>query len=131
MGGYSIYASAIDGSDPMVRIEKYLATEQGGKDGWRIERCYLEQPGEKALDVIAGTFFICGGKGDEFVSLSQEQIGRFKERFREPMQEQVQQKRANEKKPSVLAKLHQYSNLQRAEPKAAALMKKRRQDMEL
>lgn len=130
MGGYSIYASAIDGSDPMVRIEKYLAAEQGGKDGWRIERCYLEQPGEKALDVIAGTFFICGD-GDTFTSLSPEQIGRFKERFREPMREQVQQKGAKDKKPSVLAKLHQYSNLQRSAPKAAAPAKRKNHDMQL
>ena len=108
-----------------------LAAEQGGKDGWRIERCYLEQPGEKALDVIAGTFFLCGGRGEEFVSLSPEQIGRFKERFREPLREQVQQKGAKDKKPSVLAKLHQYSNLQKAAVKAAAPARKKHQDMEL
>lgn len=39
--GYSIYASAIDGSDSNVRIEKYMAAEQGGKDGWKVERCYM------------------------------------------------------------------------------------------
>ena len=41
MGGYSIYASALDGSDPLVRIEQYMSAEHGGKDGWQIERCYM------------------------------------------------------------------------------------------
>lgn len=40
-GGYSIYASAVDGSDNGVRIEQYMASEYGGKDGWQIERCYM------------------------------------------------------------------------------------------
>lgn len=41
MGGYSIYASALDGSDPCVRLEQYMASEYGGKNGWQIERCYM------------------------------------------------------------------------------------------
>lgn len=42
MGGYSIYGSAIDGSDPMIRLEGYMAAEKGGRNGWRVEYCYLE-----------------------------------------------------------------------------------------
>lgn len=38
MGGYSIYASALDGSDPMIRLEGYMQSEKGGKDGWKIDR---------------------------------------------------------------------------------------------
>lgn len=41
MGGYSIHASSLDGSDRGVRLEAYLAAEKGGKDGWKIERCYM------------------------------------------------------------------------------------------
>ena len=41
MGGYSIYASSLDGSDPLVRLEQYMAAEYGGKDGWQVERCYM------------------------------------------------------------------------------------------
>ncbi len=41
MGGYSIYASSLDGSDPLVRLERYMAAERGGKDGWQVERCYM------------------------------------------------------------------------------------------
>ena len=43
MGGYSVYGSSLDGSDSMVRLERYLAVEHGGKDGWKIERCYMKQ----------------------------------------------------------------------------------------
>lgn len=42
MGGYSIYGSAIDGSDPMVRLEQYMAAEKGGKNGWKVDYCYLK-----------------------------------------------------------------------------------------
>lgn len=41
MGGYSIYGSSLDGTDPCVRLERYMADEKGGKDGWKIERCYM------------------------------------------------------------------------------------------
>ena len=41
MGGYSIFGWAIDGSDPGVRLERYMTEEQGGKDGWKVEYCYL------------------------------------------------------------------------------------------
>jgi len=43
MGGYSIYGGSVDGSDPCVRLERYMADEKGGKDGWKIERCYMSQ----------------------------------------------------------------------------------------
>lgn len=41
MGGYSIFASAMDGSDPCVRLERYMACEKGGEDGWKVDYCYL------------------------------------------------------------------------------------------
>jgi len=41
MGGYSIYADAADGSDPCVRLERYMAEEHGGENGWKVEYCYL------------------------------------------------------------------------------------------
>lgn len=43
MGGYSIYGSAIDGSDPMARLEGYMAEECGGRNGWKVDYCYLEE----------------------------------------------------------------------------------------
>ena len=41
MGGYSIFASALDGSDNGVRLEQYIDVEYGGKDGWHVDYCYL------------------------------------------------------------------------------------------
>ena len=40
-GGYSIFAVALDGSDASIRLERYMASEHGGPDGWQIERCYM------------------------------------------------------------------------------------------
>lgn len=84
MGGYSIYASAIDGSDPMVRLENYMAAEKGGKDGWKIERCYMREPAREMLDIIAGTCFICDCSGESFASLSAEQVNRYMAKYRYP-----------------------------------------------
>ena len=41
MGGYSIYGYSLDGSDPCVRLERYMAAERGGKDGWKVDYCYI------------------------------------------------------------------------------------------
>ena len=84
MGGYSIYASALDGSDPMVRLERYMQAEKGGSDGWKIERCYMKEDSHKIMDVIFGTFFICDCSGEHFGSLSKEQQGRYLQQFQNP-----------------------------------------------
>lgn len=41
MGGYSIFGSCLDGKDPCVRLDQYMAAEKGGDNGWKIEACYL------------------------------------------------------------------------------------------
>lgn len=41
MGGYSIYGSCLDGTDPCLRMDGFMADEHGGKNGWKIERCYI------------------------------------------------------------------------------------------
>lgn len=84
MGGYSIYGSAIDGSDPMVRLENYMAAERGGEDGWVIEACYLKHKEKEIADIIHGTFFICDCSGSNFGSLSREQAERYAKEFRNP-----------------------------------------------
>ena len=40
MGGYSIFASCLDGSDPRVRLEWYMA-EEGNSGGWEVQDCYI------------------------------------------------------------------------------------------
>ncbi len=84
MGGYSIYASSIDGSDPMVRLERYLAEEKGGSSGWKIDRCYVKEPSKEILDIIAGTCFICDCSGENFGGLTDEQLARYREKFLYP-----------------------------------------------
>jgi len=37
MGGYSIYSSCLDGTDPCLRLEGYIR----GDDAWKIEKCYV------------------------------------------------------------------------------------------
>ncbi|MCI9265054.1 MAG: hypothetical protein HFF06_10880 [Oscillospiraceae bacterium] len=40
-GGYSIFAGCLDGTDPCLRLDLFMQAEKGGKDGWKIERCYM------------------------------------------------------------------------------------------
>ncbi len=40
-GGYSIYGSSLDGEDVGVRLDRLMADEYGGKNGFKIERCYV------------------------------------------------------------------------------------------
>lgn len=82
MGGYSIYGGSLDGSDPCVRLEQYMADERGGKDGWKIERCYIKE--REMVDIIAGTFFICECSGENFGSLNEDQQKRYLEQFKLP-----------------------------------------------
>ena len=84
MGGYSIYGSALDGSDPMVRLEQYMAAEKGGENGWKIERCYMKEDTREMIDIIAGTCFICDCSGDSFGSLTEEQAERYAKQFQLP-----------------------------------------------
>lgn len=84
MGGYSIYGSALDGSDPLIRLEQYMAAEHGGESGWKIERCYLMPAQREIADIICGTFFICDCSGSNFDSLTQEQAERYAKEFRLP-----------------------------------------------
>lgn len=41
MGGYSIFASALDGTDDGIRLERYIDVEYGGKEGWHVDYCYM------------------------------------------------------------------------------------------
>ncbi len=84
MGGYSIYGTCMDGIDPCVRLDQYMAAEHGGKDGWKIERCYTKSNEREILDIIAGPCFICDCSGDDFGSLNDEQINRYIDQFKYP-----------------------------------------------
>ncbi len=39
MGGYSVFGSCLDGSDPCIRLDEYMR----GPQAWKIERCYMDR----------------------------------------------------------------------------------------
>ena len=84
MGGFSIYASSLDGVDKMVRLEAYMAAEHGGKNGWKVERCYTKLQTREMVEIMVGTFFICDCSGESFGSLSEEQLKKYTEMFKQP-----------------------------------------------
>ena len=47
MGGYSIYASCLDGTNPCLRLEGYLR----GENAWKIEKCYMKKDDYNKLKV--------------------------------------------------------------------------------
>ena len=54
MSGYSIFGTALDLSDCNVRLEAYMRDEKGGKDGWKVDYCYLVSSDNKALSEYKG-----------------------------------------------------------------------------
>lgn len=52
MGGYSIFGDCMDGSEYGVRLDQYMAAERGGKDGWKVERCYMMSDEVKRCDEL-------------------------------------------------------------------------------
>ena len=86
MGGYSIYASSLDGSDKNVRLEAYMADEYGGKDGWKIEKCYMLEPSREMVEIICGKFFIAHApiEAENFQSLPPELAKKYTEKFKFP-----------------------------------------------
>lgn len=87
MGGYSIYASSLDGSDKNVRLEAYMADEYGGKDGWKIEKCYVkDESNREMLDIIAGKFFIAYApiESEKLLSMPKDLMKKYKEEFKLP-----------------------------------------------
>lgn len=41
MLGYSIFGSALDGSDDYIRLDRYMYLEHGGENGWKVDYCYM------------------------------------------------------------------------------------------
>ena len=86
MGGYSIYGRSLDGADPCLRMEGLMAAERGGKDGWKIEKCYLVEDSKQISDIIHGDFFIANAnvEAEKYESLSHEQLVKFRNLFKYP-----------------------------------------------
>lgn len=86
MGGYSIYASSVDKSDPLVRLERYMRDEQGGSDGWKIERCYIREVTPLLDMIVADNFLVCYAPSDKdaYEDIPQELVDKYFKEFEKP-----------------------------------------------
>lgn len=69
--------------DPVALI----CNDEGKLLGLPLNRALYDSTGQ-IYDIIAGTFFLCRAPGDseDFTSLTEEQLQRYRERFAEPEQ---------------------------------------------
>ena len=62
-----------------------VCNEEGKLDGLPLNRAvYADSTRREMLDIIAGTCFVCDCRGDDFGSLSPEQLRRYTEQFKYP-----------------------------------------------
>lgn len=62
-----------------------VCNEEGKINGLPLNRAVYADPNRgEMLDIIAGTFFICDCSGENFGSLSSEQLRRYTEQFKYP-----------------------------------------------
>ena len=82
LGGYSIYGSCLDGSDPCVRLDGYMR----GENALKIEKCYLKEDSREMLDIICGKFFITYApfEAERFQSLPPDLAEKYREKFKYP-----------------------------------------------
>ena len=82
MGGYSIFGSCLDGTDPCVRLDGYMF----GESAWKIEKCYMMEPSREMLDIICGKFFIAYApfEAERFQSLPPDLAEKYREKFKYP-----------------------------------------------
>jgi len=60
-----------------------ICNEEGKNDGLALNRALKDNKGN-LVDIIAGDFFICSAKGENFTSLTDEQAHRYSEMFKNP-----------------------------------------------
>lgn len=65
--------------DPVALV----CNEEGKLNHLPLNRALYDEENGQLLDVIAGTFFICGAPpdGEDFVSLTEDQIEKYREKF--------------------------------------------------
>lgn len=62
-----------------------VCNEEGKITGLPLNRAVYAEPDRgEMLDIIAGTFFVCDCSGEDFGSLSPEQLRRYTEQFKYP-----------------------------------------------
>ena len=82
MGGYSIFGSCLDGTDPCVRLDGYMF----GENAWKVEKCYMMEPSREMQDIICGKFFIAYApfEAEKFQSLPPDLAEKYREKFKYP-----------------------------------------------
>ena len=79
VGGY------IEAYYPFEEPVCIVCNEEGKITGLPLNRAVYADPNRgEMLDIIAGTFFICDRSGENFGSLSSEQLRRYTEQFKYP-----------------------------------------------
>jgi len=68
---------------PFEEEVAFVCNEDGKNDGLDLNRA-LKYPDGKIADIIAGDFFICSAKGENFTSLTDEQTQRYSDMFKNP-----------------------------------------------
>ena len=64
-----------------------LFDEYGGKDGWKIEKCYVkDENNREMLDIIAGKFFIAYApiESEKLLSMPKDLMKKYEEKFKYP-----------------------------------------------
>ena len=60
-----------------------VCNEEGKISGLPLNRAIRDDDG-KIIDIVAGTFFICGAEGDHFSSIPKELQKKYEEKFKKP-----------------------------------------------
>lgn len=86
MGGYSIYGSSVDKTDPMARLDRCMKDEHGGADGWRIERCYTREVTPLVDMIVADNFLVCYVPNEKYTveDIPQELVDKYFKEFEKP-----------------------------------------------
>ena len=61
----------------------YICCETGKQEGFTANRAYFNDEG-KVIDIIAGTFFICGKSANEYTSIPDNLIKKYTDKFEYP-----------------------------------------------
>ena len=85
-GMQQIVGGLIDAVYPFAEPVALVCNDEGKLLGLPLNRALYDAETGKLYDIVAGTFFLCGCPPDEdsFTGLTEEQIGRYTELFRDP-----------------------------------------------
>lgn len=84
-GMQSVVGGYIEAFYPFEEAVCVVLNEEGKLIGLPLNRAFRDDGHEnRIIDIIAGTCFICDCSGEDFASLSDEQLARYEEKFKYP-----------------------------------------------